>query len=120
MSRVIGLDVGDVRTGVAVSDELGWTARPLVTVKTAELARHLPDLLKKYAAEEVVVGRPRLVGGSLGGQAEKVEEILEWLRGELPVKFIYEDETATTAEAADSTDHAAACVMLQGYLDETN
>ncbi len=116
--RVLGLDVGDVRTGVAVSDELGWTARPLVTVPTADLLKNLPELIKKYALERVVVGRPRHLSGGLGAQAEKVDEIVDWLKAELPVEFVYEDESGTTAAAPGGTDEEAASVMLQGYLDE--
>lgn len=116
--RTLGLDIGDVRTGVAVSDELGWTARPLLTLPTQNLTAALPELLRTYDVRRVVVGRPRSLDGSLGAQADKIEEVVDWLRAEIPVEFSYEDETATTAEAPGGTDEAAACVMLQGYLDE--
>ena len=113
--RLIGLDIGDARTGIAISDELGITARPLETIDTGRLSARLTSLLSEHPGAKVVVGRPRSLDGSLGQQAVRIEEIAS----ELEVPVVYEDETATTAEAGPgSTDADAACVMLQGYLDE--
>lgn len=116
MSRLIGLDIGEVRTGIAVSDELRLTARPLRTVSTSELLPELRQLTEEYAVDTVVVGRPRHLDGGLGTQAASVDATVDSLRGRLPVTFVYEDETGTTA-ASDGTDEGAACVILQGYLD---
>lgn len=126
MIRLLGLDVGDRRTGIAVSDELGLTARAVKTVETAELPAELVRLRDEFGFTAVVVGRPRSLDGSLGRQAERIDAIVETLKTAVPASYVYEDETATTvaAEAAaaqgrgDGSDAAAAGVMLQGYLDE--
>jgi len=117
MTRVLGLDIGTKRTGVAVSDELGLTARPLLTLPTDELAHSLPELLQANQAETIVVGRPRRVDGELGKQAEVTERIVTGLRETVNADWQYEDETATTI-SGDGSDESAACVMLQGYLHE--
>lgn len=116
MTRLIGLDIGTVRTGIAVSDELGITARPLETVPTEHLADRLQELVTKHQIETIVVGRPRSLDGSLGQQVDVTENIVAQLEASIDVAFVYEDETGTTAESAD--DAGAACVMLQGFLAE--
>ena len=117
MSRVIGLDIGEARTGIAISDELGLTARPLETVETGRLGQRLSELLDEFSGARLVVGRPRSLDGSLGPQAARTKEIVAGLNLERPVT--YEDETGTTqAAGTGGTDADAACVMLQGYLDE--
>ncbi len=127
--RILALDVGDVRTGVAVSDELRVTARALETVATAQLASRLPELVSEYGAATVVVGRPRNLDGTLGSQAAKVETLVAKLRQLSEAHFVYEDETGTSklAEAAESpenpaagSDAAAAAVILSGYLAGRN
>ena len=114
--RLLGLDIGTARTGVAVSDELGLTARPLETVPTGELTNRLPELLKEYGTDTIIVGRPRSLDGSLGQQVAVTERIIDHLGAAVDARFIFEDESATTPEGGD--DAAAACVMLQGYLTE--
>lgn len=119
--RVIGLDIGARRTGIAVSDEIGLTARPLETVETSHLRIRLAELLEEHGTDRVVVGRPRSLDGSLGGQAAATEAVVDELRQMVPAVYAYEDETGTTvASAADGRDDdaGAARVMLQGYLNE--
>lgn len=116
--RILGLDVGDARTGVAVSDELGLTARAVTTVSTDQLAAELKQYLAETEATTVVVGRPRHLDGSLGEQAARVDAVVEQLKLAAPAQYVYEDETGTTAAATDGSDAEAARVMLQGYLDE--
>ncbi|MEJ7660497.1 MAG: Holliday junction resolvase RuvX [Hymenobacter sp.] len=125
--RILALDVGDVRTGVAVSDELRMTTRALETVATARLASRLPELVSEYGAATVVVGRPRRLDGTLGSQAAKVEVLVAALRQRTAAHFVYEDETGTSklagtaksaGEAAAGHDAVAAAVILSGYLDE--
>jgi putative Holliday junction resolvase len=121
MTRLLALDIGERRTGIAISDELGLTARALETVETSALA----DSLKKLQAEQgvgtIIVGRPRSLDGSLGQQAEQVDATVEQLKLSVPAEYVYEDETGTTAAAeaqADGSDAEAARVILQGYLNE--
>ena len=121
MTRVLGLDVGDRRTGIAVSDELGLTARALETVETAALSEALAKRQAEFGVGTIVVGRPRSLDGSLGRQAERIDAVVERLKLAAPAEYVYEDETGTTkaAEAqADGSDAEAARVMLQGYLNE--
>ncbi len=121
VTRLLGLDVGDRRTGIAVGDELGLTARAVKTVPTSELAAELARLRDEFGVAVIVVGRPRSLDGSLGRQAERIDAIVETRKAAVPASYVYEDETATTVAAAatgDGSDAAAARVMLQGYLDE--
>lgn len=121
MTRVLGLDIGDRRTGIAVSDELGLTARALETVETAVLPEALAKRQAEFGVGTIVVGRPRSLDGSLGQQAERIDAVVERLKPAVPAEYVYEDETGTTkaAEAqADGSDAEAARVMLQGYLNE--
>lgn len=118
MSRILGLDVGDARTGLALSDELRITAVPHSVVPTTELAGTLKALTSEHGIRTIVVGRPRHLDGSIGEQAVKIDGIVEQLKLAVPAEYVYEDETGTTAEAASDSDAEAARGMLQGYLDE--
>ena len=121
MTRVLGLDIGDRRTGIAISDELGLTARALETVETAVLSEALAKRQAEFGVGTIVVGRPRSLDGSLGRQAERIDAVVERLKLAAPAEYVYEDETGTTkaAEAqADGSDAEAARVILQGYLNE--
>ncbi len=118
--RVAAADLGKARTGLAVSDERGITARPLATIETGRLAEELRALVAD-GISTIVVGRPRTLSGELGSQAAWVEEQVTELERSIPATFVYEDETASTVEAAaagDGSDAGAARVILQGYLDE--
>lgn len=124
MTRLLGLDLGDRRTGIAISDEIGLTARPVRTVETATLSAELRKLRDEFGPMTVVVGRPRSLDGSLGKQAERIDALVESLKMAVPGEYIYEDETGTTKAAAAAAgsrlgeDAEAARVILQGYLDE--
>lgn len=133
--RILGLDVGERRIGLAVSDELGLTAHGLPTLKRtalkADLAR-LEELVAEYAAEKVVVGLPRNMDGSLGQQGSRVLDFIERLQRRIPkIPVIPWDERLTTKAAervlleADMSrskrkkkvDQIAAVLILQGYLN---
>ncbi|OIQ58534.1 putative holliday junction resolvase [Moorella thermoacetica] len=132
--RIMGLDVGTKTIGVALSDPLGWTAQGLTTIRRRSLAADLAalkELVRRYGVEELVVGLPRNMNGSLGPQAEAVRAFARRLQAEvgLPVHFF--DERLTTVAAgrvlleADLSrrrrrqviDQVAATYILQGYLD---
>jgi putative Holliday junction resolvase len=120
-TRILGLDLGARRTGIAVSDELGLTARAVKTVETRALAEELAKLRDEFGVSVVVVGRPRSLDGSLGEQAARIDAAVERLKAAVPGEYVYEDETGTTKAAAadaDGTDAEAARVILQGYLNE--
>jgi putative Holliday junction resolvase len=134
--RHLGLDVGDRRIGVALSDETATLASPLMTVtrvgggKDAEM---LADLARRHEAAAVVVGLPLNMDGTRGPQAEKVLGLVEALRRRLEgVPVVTRDERLTTVEAEEQlresgmgwkerkrvVDQVAAVVILQEYLDE--
>jgi putative Holliday junction resolvase len=125
--KVLALDYGAARTGVAVSDPTGTVARPLEVVSRAAseegIARVL-ELARQEEVERIVVGMPVTLRGERGAQAEETERFLDLLRGatELPVETY--DERFTTKLAAESTpessraaeDALAAAHLLTSYL----
>jgi len=131
--RVAALDLGEIRTGVALSDPEGVIARPFEVVSSTDLSDYLGKLIREEDVSEVVVGVPRTLGGDLGFQARRVLDRLDALKGELPgVRFVEWDERLTTRMAvaglrdgkrtkrvgrADPVDHLAAARMLQEYLE---
>jgi len=132
--RIGGLDVGDRRIGVAVSDELGWTAQGVGVVTRTRLDADLEALRRcfaEYAPSTIVVGLPKNMNGTLGPQAEKVMAFARALEEALGVQVELWDERLSTVGAervlleADLSrakrrkviDKAAAVFILQGYLD---
>ncbi len=132
--RVLGLDVGDVRIGVALSDETATLASGLLTLERIgprKDVRAVVALVGKHGVGEVVVGMPYRLDGTLGPQGEKVAVFVETLRRALPVPVVTWDERLTTVAAdellADAgvrrrdrktrIDQAAAALILQGYID---
>jgi putative Holliday junction resolvase len=132
--RVLGLDIGEKRTGVAVSDPGGSVATPLTVLDTPGLlggSRELARIVEDYEVELAVVGLPFSLDGTEGRQAARVRDIAMRLAGSLPEQVIFVDERYTSAEASrrmreagaserqqrGSVDMVAASVLLQGYLD---
>lgn len=132
--RIMGLDVGEKTIGVAVSDELGLTAQGIEVIRRGKLEddlQRLAEIISEYSIEEIVVGLPKNMNGSLGPRAEWVMEFVEILNSNFEVNTNYWDERLTTV-AADRTlieadvsrkkrkkvvDKIAAILILQGYLD---
>jgi len=132
--RIMGLDVGDRRIGVALSDELGLLATPFAVLKRSSLREDVQRVVRLVAEQgvgTVVVGLPYSLSGELGPQAVKVKRFGEALANALPVPVIFWDERYSTVEASRMLtaagrrarrqkpyiDAAAAAVMLQSYLD---
>jgi putative holliday junction resolvase len=132
--RLLGLDVGDRRVGVAVSDALGLTAQPVMTLvraKRREDTKSLLRIIRRYNCTEMVVGNPLYMSGDLSPQAAKAQAFAQMLREEtgLPVHLWDERFTATEAhrhlhaagvagsEHRKVVDQVAAVLILQGYLD---
>ena len=122
--KVLALDYGRARTGVAVSDPTGTIARPLVVVEQAGrehgLAR-LVELIGEHEVERVVVGMPLTLGGERGEQARETETFIEALAGLTDVPVVPFDERFTTdlAEQTPSDapeDARAAAHLLSSYL----
>jgi putative Holliday junction resolvase len=118
--KVLALDYGRARTGVAVSDPTGTIARPVEVVKGADIAR-IVQLIDEHGAERVVVGLPLTLRGERGEQARETEEFIEVLAGATSVPVIPFDERFTTNLAqqtggGDDEDARAAAHLLSGYL----
>ena len=123
--RVLALDYGAARTGVAVSDATGTIARPLETVERASseagLAR-VAELVREHDVERVVVGLPLTLRGERGEQAQATEEFVDRLRTVVGVPVETYDERFTTTLAvrggggSSTEDARAAAHLLEGYL----
>lgn len=132
--RVLALDVGHRRIGVAVSDPLGLTAQGLPTLVRRNRRTDLEALrrlVEEHEAALVLVGHPLHLSGRAGVQAERAEAFAEMLRRHLPCPVLLWDERLTTAEAQRvlrqsgigiekrqaAVDRLAAVLLLQNYLD---
>ncbi len=123
--RVLALDFGAARTGVAVSDATGTLARPVGIVERAatDAGRdRVVSLVAEHEAELVVVGLPLTLRGERGAQARETEAFVEALRARLEVPVETEDERFTTALAQQTggrapEDALAAAHLLQGWLE---
>jgi len=132
--RILGLDFGARRIGVAISDPTGSTAQPLTVIekKDDEAAiRRISELVDKYEVDEIVVGLPVSMSGELGAQARTVLAYVEKLKAKLKLPIKVWDERLTTLFAERSlleadvkrgrrkevVDKVAAAIMLQGYLE---
>jgi putative Holliday junction resolvase len=132
VGRVLGIDVGSKRTGVAISDEFGILASPVGFVeRRPDDRREFAALVARYGASRLVAGLPAGMSGREGEQAGETREYAEALAAELglPLEFWDERLTSAIAERAlidagtrrsrrrEKIDAVAAAVMLQGYLD---
>jgi putative holliday junction resolvase len=122
--KVLALDYGSARTGVAVSDPTGTVARPLGVVEQAAskdgIAR-LVELAREENVERIVVGLPITLRGEHGAQAEETDRFVELLRAavDLPVESFDERFTTKLAEAGETRaeqDSVAAAHLLSSYL----
>jgi putative Holliday junction resolvase len=133
--RLLALDLGDARIGVALSDETETLASGLRTLRSLgprKDAQQVAALVREHAVGEVVVGLPLRLDGSRGPQAEKVTAFVERLRRVLRIPVATRDERLTSVEASERLaeagvrgrarkarlDQAAACLVLQELLDE--
>ncbi|HEU5393185.1 MAG TPA: Holliday junction resolvase RuvX, partial [Candidatus Methylomirabilis sp.] len=107
--RILGVDPGEVRLGLAVSDELGLTAQGLPTWvsrgRSADLA-HLRSLVEELGVAEVVVGLPRNMDGTIGPSAEAARELAQDLRNALGLPVALWDERLTTRAATRALSEA--------------
>lgn len=135
MSRVLAVDWGTRRIGVAVSDELWSLARPLPTLAVnspREAATALAGLAKEYEVEIMVLGDPVHMSGREGSSSQRVRRLVDRLKALLPeVRFVLWDERLSSHQALEilkSTkekirgapgrlDQVAAAILLQSFLD---
>ncbi len=133
--RILGLDYGDRRIGVAVSDELGITARGLATIVRKGLKRDLDELERMIGAcgaEKIVIGFPVRLDGTAGIQCEKVDRFIRALEKRFTLPVERWDESLSTWEAEEIlsealvnrkkrkavVDRLAASIILQDYLNK--
>jgi putative holliday junction resolvase len=125
--RLLALDYGVARTGVAISDETGSIARPLTIVARAGTPAGLAavgELVTTQGVSRVVVGLPVSLDGAEHGQAREVRSFVARLRREIDVPVVLYDERFTTAIARQRggrgpLDARAAAQILEDYLDST-
>lgn len=131
--RIMGMDYGEKRIGIALSDELGLTAQGLTTLvrrNRRQILAAIGDLIARYGVERIVLGYPVRLDGSEDIQCAKVNRFADTLRAAFALPVIRQDETLTTREAEDlmrdagrrrdgrrSVDRIAASLILQDYLD---
>jgi putative Holliday junction resolvase len=130
--RIMGLDVGGKRTGVAVSDDLGIIASPVTFVPRGDRDRAaFREVVARYGITRIVAGLPTNMSGTEGPQAEETRDYAEALAADLDLPLDFWDERLTSAIAErrlieagvrrnqrkERVDAIAAAVMLQDYLD---
>jgi putative holliday junction resolvase len=137
--RVLGLDVGTKTVGVALSDEFGWTAQGLTTLKINEEKsvfgfEEIGQLIKEYQVDTVVIGLPKNMNGTIGPRAEASMQYAREIESKYAVPTVLWDERLSTIAAervlleADVSrkkrkkviDKMAAVMILQGYLNSKN
>lgn len=134
MNRILGIDYGDVRVGVAISDILGITAQGLDTLvingDDSKLILELSNLIKEYNVKDVVIGYPKNMNGTLSQKTQKVDELIPKIE-ELGVTVHKWDERLTTVSAYKTmrelnisqknknkfADKLAATYILESYLN---
>ena len=135
MERILGIDYGDSRTGIAVSDLMGWTAQGVETISYKGdykmLLNRIGELILQYDVKKIVIGYPRNLNGSVGPRATKTEEFIEILMDKFQLPVIKWDEWLSTVSAHRDmndmgvknrkkrglVDTIAAVHILQNYLD---
>ncbi|MBI5816586.1 MAG: Holliday junction resolvase RuvX [Nitrospinae bacterium] len=133
MARILALDLGDVRTGAAISDELKITAQPAGVWERAGYKDDLKNvrrLMEEYQVEHIIVGHPINMDGTRGERALKSERFAEKLKKDVPAQVSLWDERLTTMQAEKTlisadvsrkkrknvVDQMAAQLILSGWL----
>lgn len=119
--KILALDYGSARTGVAVSDPTGVVARPLGVVAKANI-EEIAAIVREQEVEEIVVGHPLTLRGERGEQARETERFAKALRAAVEVPVVLFDERFTTdlaqqTSSATSEDARAAAHLLSSYLE---
>lgn len=134
IGRIMGLDLGDVRIGVAVSDPLGMTAQGVEVIRRkseAEDIKRIGELLQQYEVRKIVLGFPKNMNGTIGPRGEMAQQYATLLKDTFQLPVILWDERLSTMAAermlieADVrrdkrkqvVDKMAAAIILQNYLD---
>lgn len=135
--RILGIDYGDARVGVAVSDVLGFMAQGVKTIKNTgikQLLNELNEVLTEYKPEKIVIGLPKNMDGTEGFRAEATYKFANKLKTIYEGEIIFWDERLSSVGAArylnetntrgkkrkNVLDTVAACIILEGYLNKNN
>jgi putative Holliday junction resolvase len=129
MARILALDIGEQRIGLAVSDELKIIASPYKTIGRKKAIFELKQIVEKEKMEKIIIGLPYLGSGQLGSQAKDIQEFANSLRAEVNVPIEFENEILTSVEAKNrlkergskvldkkEIDKMAATIILESYL----
>lgn len=133
MSRILGIDFGERRIGLAVSDPLGITAQGLPTLdtkRTKDILSYLENIIKEKDVTKVIVGMPKNMNGTIGSKGREVEKFIQELIKRTKMEVIPWDERLTSVQSLkamremgtkqkhkDVTDRISATLILQSYLD---
>lgn len=138
MNRIMALDIGDKKIGVAVSDPFFLMAQGLTTIirdfQDKETLAQLKKIVQNYEINKIIIGLPKNMNNTLGPQAEKVMKFAEKIANVTAIEPIFEDERLTTVSAEKLLishnvrrkkrkkiiDKVAAVYILQNYLDKEN
>jgi len=133
--RIMGIDYGDARVGIAMSDPLEITAQGLVTLPNrvySKMLDSLHNIITEYDVKKIVLGMPKNMNGDIGDRVEITMAFSEDIRKRFPdIEIVHWDERLTTVQAAgilnvtntrgkdrkNVIDTVAACIILQSYLD---
>jgi len=133
-TRILALDPGTKRVGVALSDELGWTAQPLETFERKSLnvdIAHINELVRRHDVREIIIGMPVQLNGRMGPAAQSAQQFLDAVQAAVGIPVVAWDERLTTKAAeqmlieADVSrkkrkgvvDRVAAAILLKSYLE---
>lgn len=134
--RILGIDYGDSRIGVAVSDAMGWTAQGLKNVSNKSkktMLKELESIISEYKPEKIVIGLPKNMDGSVGFRGEATYAFEKQLKTIYSGEIVFQDERLSTVSATrvlnetntrgkkrkDILDTVAACFILETYLNST-
>ncbi|HER23858.1 MAG TPA: Holliday junction resolvase RuvX [Candidatus Atribacteria bacterium] len=132
--RILGIDLGEKRIGISVSDELGITAQGLPTINSIspiEDLKSIKEIIDQYKVTKIILGLPKNMNGSLGRQAQKAISFAEILKSSFQLPVELEDERLSTSKAEKFLiennrsrkkrkkviDKMSAVIILQSFLD---
>lgn len=132
--RILGIDYGDVKIGIALSDPFGWTAQGLETIRYTQLKSALDKIsaiIDEHKVEKIVIGMPKNMNGTMGPRTEKTFKFIDELKKRTHIEIVTWDERLSTVSAENLLisgnvkrdkrkgiiDTVAAKFILQSYLD---
>ena len=135
--RILGIDFGDARVGVAVTDPLGITAQGVGTIQNTgmkKLVSELSEIIEEYKPETIVIGMPKNMDGTEGFRADKTYKFADKLKMVYKGEIVFVDERLTTVGASqflnvtntrgqkrkDVIDTVSACLILETYMNKKN